>query len=49
MSDSLDRRAVLKGVGASAAAMSPLGEAFAADPDGLQYDPPLPFSYELFK
>jgi periplasmic glucans biosynthesis protein len=49
MPDSFDRRAVLKGAAASAAAMSPLGEAFAADPDGLQFDPPVPFSYELFK
>ncbi|MBV8420876.1 MAG: glucan biosynthesis protein D, partial [Hyphomicrobiales bacterium] len=49
MPDSVDRRTVLKGVAASAAAMSPVGEAFAAAPDGLQYEPPVPFSYELFK
>jgi glucans biosynthesis protein len=49
MSDSVDRRTVLKGVAAAAAAMSPVGEALAAEPDGLQFEPPLPFSYELFK
>ncbi len=29
--------------------MSPVGEAFAAEPEGLQFEPPVPFSYELFK
>ena len=48
MSD-VDRRTVLKGVAASAAAMSPVGEAFSAEPEGLQFEPPVPFSYELFK
>ena len=49
MSDSVDRRTLLKGAAASAAAMSPLGEALAAQSDGLQYDPPVPFTYDLFK
>ena len=49
MSDSVNRRTVLKGVAASAAAMSPVGEALAAAPEGLQFEPPVPFSYSLFK
>ena len=49
MSDRVDRRTVLKGVAASAAAMSPVGEALAAEPEGLQFEAPVPFSYELFK
>ncbi len=49
MSDSVNRRTVLKGVAASAAAMSPVGEALAAEPEGLQFEPPVPFSYALFK
>ncbi len=49
MSENLDRRTLLKGAAASVAAFSPLGEAFAAQPDGLQYDPPVPFTYDLFK
>ena len=49
MSDSVDRRAVLKGVAASAAAMSPVAEALGTEPDGLRFEPPVPFSYDLFK
>ena len=49
MSDSVDRRTVLKGVAASAAAMGPIAEALGAEPDGLQFEAPVPFSYELFK
>ncbi len=49
MSDIVDRRTVLKGVAAAAAAMSPVSEALGAEPDGLQFEPPVPFSYELFK
>ena len=48
MLDSVDRRTVLKGVAASAAAMGTV-ETFAGEPDGLQFEPPVPFSYELFK
>src|SRR5271167_801865 len=49
MPESLDRRTVLKGAAASAAALTPLAEAFGAQSDGLQFDPPVPFTYELFK
>ena len=49
MPESLDRRTVLKGAAASAAAMTPLAEALGAQSDGLQLDAPVPFSYELFK
>ncbi len=49
MSDSVDRRTVLKGVAASAAAVNPVMEALAAEPDGLRFAAPVPFSYELFK
>ena len=49
MSDSVDRRSVLKGVAVSAAALSPIGEVLGAEPDGLQFEPPVSFSYELFK
>ncbi len=49
MSDGVDRRTVLKGVAASAAALGPVGEALAAQSDGLRFGPPVPFSYELFK
>ena len=49
MSDNLDRRTLLKGAAASAAAMNPLAEAFGAEPDGLQFNPPVPFTYDLFK
>ena len=49
MSDNVDRRTLLKGVAASAAAIGPIAEALGAEPDGLQFEPPVPFSYELFK
>ena len=49
MSESLDRRTLLKGAAASAAAMNPLAEALGAQSDGLQFDPPVPFTYDLFK
>src|SRR5271155_2709824 len=49
MSESLDRRTLLKGAAASAAAINALPQAFAAPSDGLQYDPPVPFPYELLK
>jgi glucans biosynthesis protein len=49
MSERLDRRTLLKAAAASAAALSPLAEALGAQVDGLQFDAPVPFSYELFK
>src|SRR6516225_3549563 len=49
MSERVDRRTLLKGVAASAAAMSAVGETLAAQSDGLQFEPPVPFSHELFK
>ena len=49
MSDNVDRRTLLKGVAASAAAIGPIAEALGAEPEGLQFEPPVPFSYELFK
>jgi glucans biosynthesis protein len=49
MSESLDRRMLLKGAAATAAAMNPLADAFGAPAGGLQFDPPVPFTYELFK
>ena len=49
MSEILDRRMLLKGAAATAAAMSPLADAFGAQAAGLQFDPPVPFTYELFK
>jgi periplasmic glucans biosynthesis protein len=49
MSDSLDRRTVLKGAAAAAAALGSAGEAAAAASDRLNYDPGLPFSYDLLK
>ena len=49
MSESLDRRALLKGAAASAAAINPLAEALGAQSGGLQFDPPVPFAYDLFK
>jgi hypothetical protein len=49
MSESVDRRTVLKGVAAAAVAMNPLAEAVGAESDGLQFEPPVPFSYENFK
>ena len=48
MSESIDRRTLLKGAAASAAAMSPLAEALAQS-GGLQFDPPVPFTYDIFK
>ena len=47
MSNTPDRRTVLKGVAASALTLGAFGEALAAD--GLQLDEPQPFSYDLFK
>ena len=49
MPESLDRRTVLKVAAASAAALTPLAEALGAQSDGLQFDPPVPFSYEIFQ
>jgi periplasmic glucans biosynthesis protein len=49
MSDSLDRRSVLKGVAVSAVALGAMAEGEARAADGLQYDEPVPFSYDLFK
>src|ERR1700733_8368948 len=49
MSESIDRRTLLKGAAASAAAMNPLAEALGAQSDGLQFDSPVPFTYDLFK
>src|SRR5271170_1923338 len=49
MSESVDRRTLLKAAAASAAAMNPLAQAFAAESDGLQFDPPVPFTYDLLK
>jgi glucans biosynthesis protein len=49
MSDSVDRRTVLKGVAATAAAIGPVAEALGAGPDGLQFEAPVPFSYDLFR
>jgi glucans biosynthesis protein len=40
---------LLKGAAASAAAMNPLAEALGAQSDGLQFDAPVPFTYDLFK
>ncbi len=49
MSDSLDRRTLLKGAAVAAVAMSSIGEAGAAFPDGLGYGEPVAFSYDLLK
>ena len=49
MSESLDRRTLLKVAAASAVTLNPFAEAFGAQADGLQFDPPVPFSYESFK
>ena len=50
MSESIDRRTLLKGAAAaSAAAMSPIAEALGAQSDELQFGSPVPFTYELFK
>src|SRR5579871_83807 len=48
MTDRVDRRTVLKGAAATAAALGPVTEALAAG-DGLQLDAPIPFSYDIFK
>ena len=48
MLDSIDRRALLKGA-AAAAAINSLAEALGAPSDGLQFDFPVPFTYDLFK
>ncbi|HEY1943312.1 MAG TPA: glucan biosynthesis protein D [Roseiarcus sp.] len=50
MSDSLDRRSVLKGGAAAAAvAMTSVGEVSAAAQEGLNFDTPVAFSYDLLK
>ena len=49
MSDSLDRRSLLKGAAVAAVAMSSVSEAVAAVPDGLTYETPVAFSYDLLK
>ncbi len=49
MSDSLDRRSVLKGVAVSAVAIGAMGEGAALADGGLHFDAPIPFSYDLFK
>ena len=49
MTESVDRRTLLKGAAASAAAMNPLAEALAAQSDGLQFDPPVAFTYDLLR
>lgn len=49
MSDGVDRRTVLKGVAASAAAAGSAGEAVSAEPQGLRFEAAQPFSYDLLK
>src|SRR5271156_3989404 len=49
MSESLDCRALLKGAAASAAAMNPPAEPSGTQPEGLLFDPSVPFTYDLFK
>ena len=49
MSEKVDRRTVLIGVAASAATVGAVGDPLAAEPQGLQFEPPVPFSYDLFK
>jgi len=49
MEDNLDRRAVLKGVAASAFSLGVVGDAVAAPSEALQFDDPKPFSFELLK
>ena len=49
MSDSLDRRSLLKGAAAAAVAISSAGEAAADAADGLAYETPVAFSYDLLK
>ena len=48
MSEKVDRRTILIGVAASAATVGAVSDAFAAEPQGLQFEPPVPFSYDLF-
>jgi len=49
MSDSLDRRTLLKGAAVAAVAIGSIGEGVAAFPDGLAYAEPVAFSYDLLK
>ena len=49
MSDSLDRRTLLKGAAVAAVAIGSIGEGAAAFPDGLAFAEPVAFSYDLFK
>ncbi len=49
MSDSLDRRTVLKGAAAAAVAIGSIGEGEAAPADVLRYGEPEEFSYDLLK
>ncbi len=49
MSDSLDRRTLLKGAAVAAVAIGSIGEGEAAFPDGLGYGEPAAFSYDLLK
>ena len=49
MSENVDRRTVIKGVAASAAALSTFAEAIASPGDVLQYDAAKPFSFETLK
>ena len=48
MTNTVDRRTVLKGA-AAAAAVSAIGENAAAAPDGLTFGDPSAFSFDLFK
>jgi glucans biosynthesis protein len=48
--DRVDRRTVLKGAAAASAVVAgPLAKAFADEAGGLQFEPAVPFSYDLFK
>jgi glucans biosynthesis protein len=49
MSDSLDRRTLLKGAAVAAVALGSIGEGEAAFPDALGYEEPVAFSYDLLK
>ncbi len=49
MSDSVDRRTLLKGAAAAAVAIGSIGEGQAAFPDGLNFAAPVAFSYDLLK
>ncbi len=49
MSNSFDRRTVLKGAAVTAVAMGSIGEGEAAFPDGLGFSEPVAFSYDLLK